>query len=943
MNMHWVADGPRRLLGRKQEQQALTELLTVAREGRSGVLVLRGEAGIGKTSLLRYTLARASGFRTVRIAGAESEMELAYAGLHQLCAPLMGRLDRLPGPQQRALQVALGLAAGDTPDRLIVGLAVLTLLSEASRERPTICVVDDAQWVDAESLLALAFVARRLLADPIVMLFAACQRREDRILSDLPELTVRGLGDHDARDLLTATVPGGLDERVRDNIVAESQGNPLALMELHRVLSPAELAGGFGLAEASQLTSRLERAFGRQLADLPAETKTVLLIAASDPTGEPRWLAAAVDRLGIADEAVEAAQATDLVSIGGRIRFRHPLVRSSIYRGASLSERRRVHRALAEVVDGPTADEHRAWHLGHAATAPDERIAGQLEQSAHRARARSGVAAAAAFLEFAVELTPDPERRARRTLAAAEAKLDAGAPEAASKLLFLAQDTTTDELLSARIGVLRARSACPSGRGGDTTQLMLATARRLERLDPELCQEAYLEALIAAILAGRLARGPDTAAAAVAAAARQAPAVGERPRLIDLLLDAVVSRVVDGYTAAAPRLRAALDEFLRADAADRVDVRWYDVATRIALDLFDHEAFDLIAARQLELLRGAGLLAQLPTGLGALAAADVFDGRPAAAAAHLSEAEAITAAIAGPNWRRSDPLVAAYQGQEKRCRDIVAATVNGEAVEHGQGFSIAAGLFALAVLSNSLAQYTEALTACESALQYDDPGICGYVLVEMVEAATRSGDVPTATEAVERLVERTDAAATSTALGLAARSRALLTEGEAAEAEYLLAIEHLEKSPAVVFLARAHLVYGEWLRRQGRRVDARAALRTALEMFTAMGADGFAERAAREVEATGERVSKRSGDIVNGLTAQEHFISRLARDGQSNSEIAAQLFISPRTVEWHMSKIFTKLGVTSRRELRKMELPAPVSADQVTDATMPSAAPRRPG
>jgi DNA-binding CsgD family transcriptional regulator/tetratricopeptide (TPR) repeat protein len=918
-----TGDVPRRLLGRQREQQVLAGLLTDAREGRSGVVVLRGAAGIGKTSLLQHVLARASGFRAIRISGCESEMELAYAGLHQLCAPLLGRLDHLPAPQQRALRVALGLADGDPPDRLVVGLAVLTLLSEASSERPTICVIDDAQWVDAASLQALSFVARRILADPIVMIFAACKRREDQIISGLPELQLRGLSDHDARTLLAATLPGRLNEQVRENIIAEAGGNPLALLELHRVLSPAELAGGFGLAQASELTTRLERGFGKWLTGLSADTKTLLLIAAADPMGEPRWVASAAERLGIPECAVETDEAAEFVSVGSQVRFRHPLIRSAVYRSSPISERRRVHQALAEVVDGPAADEHRAWHLGHAASAPDEDIAAQLERSAEHARNRSGVAAAAAFLEFAVDLTPEPERRARRALAAAQAKLHAGAPEAATKLLMGAQHATDDELLSAKIDLLRAKSAFAASRGGEATSMLLATAKRLDDLDPKLARETYFEALTAAVLAGRLANGLGTGAMAVAAAARHAPAVVGSNRVVDLLLDGLVVRLTDGYVAGAPLLKRAIQEFLRQDAAGTIEPRWYDMATRVTLDLFDHDAFERISARQLELLRNAGTLALLPVGLGTRAAADVFHGRFSDAAAHLSEAEAITTAIEGPLLRRSDPLLVAYRGQEQRCREIVQATTDGGAIEHGQGFSIAAGLFAVAVLHNGLGQYAEALKACQAAVQYDDLAVAGYALAETVEAATRCGDLPTATDAAGRLVERADASGMDTAIGIAARSRAVVTDGPVAESEYLRAIVHLEKSPAVVYLARTHLIYGEWLRRQGRRVDARTQLGTAFEMFTGMGADGFADRASRELEATGETVRKRSGGAAAELTTQESYITKLAREGHTNSEIAAQLFISPRTVEWHMSKVFTKLGITSRRELRAIELTSP--------------------
>lgn len=920
MRQKRFAGPPRRLVGRQREQQELVRLLSDAREGRSGILVLRGEIGIGKTSLLEYLSARATDFRTLRTGGAESEMELAYAGLHQLCAPLLTRLDRLPAPQQNALRVALGLADGRPPDRLIVGLAVLTLLAEASNERPTLCVIDDAQWVDAASLQVLAFVARRVIADPVAMVFAACKVRDDRLLSDLPELHIHGLGDEEARTLLAETVPGQLNEQVLANIVAEACGNPLALLELHQALTPAEFAGGFGLAEADQLTNRLERAFGERVEKLSPQSKTLLLVAAADPTGDARWLSEAAERMGIPQSAAETAEAAGLVSIDNRVRFRHPLIRSAVYRSASPSERRRVHRALAEVVDGPTSDEHRAWHLGHAATGPDEQIADQLERSAELARSRSSVAAGAAFLAFAADLTPDPLRRAERALAAAHAKLDAGAPESAAKLLVGHGSLADDGLLGARIRLMQARCALATGRGNDGITRLVDSAQRLGVLDPVLARDTYLEALMAAILAGRSASTESSAVAVGLAARANAPAV--RPaRPVDLMLDALIARVVDGYTAAAPLLKRAVAAFLRLDADGLVEPWTYAMATRVAPDLFDHEAFQALAQRQLDALRRAGAISSLPRALDLAAVADIFRGRFLDAAASFAEAEAIASAIGGPDEYRGDSLLAAFRGQDKRCREMITAITNGVVAPLGHGFHVGAAWFALGVLHNGLGQYAEALAACETSLEYEDFAIGGYTLVEMVESAIRCGDRVAADAALARLVERADGSGTSTAMGLAARSRALIGDGPVAEGEYLTALAHLEGSPATVYLARTHLVYGEWLRRQGRRVDARAQLRTALEAFTAMGADGFAGRARRELEATGETVRKRGAAVPVQLTTQESHITRLARQGHTNSEIAARLFLSPRTVEWHMGKVFAKLGVTSRRELRSLSLP----------------------
>jgi DNA-binding CsgD family transcriptional regulator/tetratricopeptide (TPR) repeat protein len=912
------------LLGRQPQQVELAQLLNGAREGRSGVLVIRGEPGIGKTELLEDFLARATGLRIAHVSGAESEMELAYAGLHQLCAPLLKRVDRLPDPQRKALQVALGLSEGDPPDRFLVGLAVLTLMGEAAAERPLICVVDDAQWVDRASLQALAFVARRQLADPVVVVFAMRESALDEDLAGLPQLALRGLEDREAHSLLAATIPGRLDEHVQANILAEAHGNPLALLELHRVLSPAELAGGFGLAQSKPLLQRIERDFVERLRGLPTPTRTLLLIVASEPAGDAAWSWAAANRLDIGVEAAAPAEATGLVTVGNRIRFRHPLVRSAIYHNASLSERRQAHRALAEVIDGPgpTAAEHRAWHSAHAAERPDEQVARDLECSGNRARARGGVAAAAAFLTHATALTPDPTRRAERALSAAQAKLDAGAPGAASELLTIARDVAEDELTCARIDLLRAKVALAANRGSDAPPLLLAAAERLTELDPLLARETHFEAMTAAIYAGRLAGAAGSGVLEAAHAARKAPPAPNPPRAIDLLLDGLAVRFTDGYTAAAPLCTHALREFRREDAEGKADLRWYQVAGRVALDLFDHETFDLLAVRQLELLKTAGFLPWLPLALDYRAAACVMNGDFEEAGVLLDQADVVAGAIgvAAPHYVQ--PYLAAHRGQEQLNREVAQAAKDS-ATERGEGRAITMAHYATAILYNGLGQYQAALASAKSALEHDDIGAHSHVLVEMVEAGARCGDLEAATDAMRTLVDRAEASKAPAALGVAARSRALLADGTDAEREYGTALGHLEHSGMVVYLARTHLVYGEWLRRMNRLLDARGQLHQAHEMFTRMGAEGFAERTRRELLGTGEAVRKAPGAVTAVLTTQESYISRLARAGHTNSEIAAQLFISPRTVEWHLSKIFSKLGISSRRELRNKTTDAP--------------------
>ncbi|RDH76051.1 helix-turn-helix transcriptional regulator [Mycolicibacterium moriokaense] len=908
-----VGRGP--LVGRRVEQHQLAELVDRVRSGGSGVLVLLGEAGIGKTALLLDVRDRASDLRVIALSGAESEMELAYAGVQQLCAPLLGSLDRLPAPQKNALQVALGLREGVAPDRLLVSLAVLSLLAGAGAERPTICLIDDAQWVDRASLQALAFAGRRLSADPVAMIFAARGSQADRELAALPHTRLDGLADTDARALLSAIMPGRLDDVVRDNIVAEADGNPLALLELNRALPRAQLAGGYGLTAAKPLTTRIEQTYGQRLRELPPQTRMLLLLAAAEPTGEPSWLWAAAARLGIGADAGVPAEQSGLVSVDTRLRFRHPLVRSAVYRDAIPSERRQAHTALAEVISGPLADEHRAWHHAHAAEAPSEAIAIELVQSAELARRRGGSAAAAAFLAYAVELTPDPVLRADRALAAALSKLDAGDPEAAARLLE-AVGGADDELLSARADLVRAKIAFATNRGSDAPPLLLAAAERLRDLDPALARETYLEALMAAAIVGRL-----STAVAVAEAARNAPAVSGPPRAVDLLLDGTVVRLTEGYVAAAPLLKRAITAYLDDDKEGTADPRWHLIALRVLLERFEEANYNALSRRQLEILTATGELTALPNVLTTNSGACVNAGDFAQAAALIEQSRSIAEATGTPPHRSVEAYLAAYRGQERQCIEMVQATIE-EATERGEGAAIAQAHFSATILHTGLRQYDRAFVACSSALEYDDIALRGYILVEMVEAAVRSGHRSAAEAALGELAERAAASGTDSALGLAARSRALIDDAPTADAEYKLATTNLQRSPVVVYYARTRLVYGEWLRRQNRRSDARKELRIAYEMFTEMGADGFAERTRRELQAAGEPMQDERGGksavaSTMSLTTQESYIARLAGDGYSNSEIASHLFISPRTVEWHLSKIFAKLGVTSRRELRQ--------------------------
>ncbi|WP_099021672.1 AAA family ATPase [Mycolicibacterium palauense] len=903
------------LIGRDGEQQVLAELLDGARRGRSGVLVVRGEAGIGKTALLATLVDGASDFRVLHVSGAELEMELVYSGVQQLCAPLLDLLGRLPHPQAHALGVALGHRSGAAPDRLLVGLAVLTLLAEAGGGSPVLCVIDDAQWVDSSSVQAMALVARRLQADPVVMVFATRNRESDDALAGQRELALEGLADHDARLLLATMVPGRLNERVRETVLAEANGNPLALLELHKALTPEGLAGGYGLAAAASTETQIERTFVQQLLGLPAETRMLLLVVAADPAGRPEWIWSAIERLGIGRAAAQPAEAAGLIVSEAGPRFRHPLIRAAIYRSSSPSDRRRAHAALASSIAGSVVEDYRSWHRAHAAEAPDAQIADELERSAARARARGGVSAAAAFLEYAASLTPDPTERVRRALDAAMASLDAGMTDAAARLVSSAYDGTDDELSMARCELIRAKMAFAVSRGVDAPPLLLAAAKRLETLDPLESRKTYLGAVLASILVGRMSDEQHNSAPSVAEAARGAPPAPDPPRAVDLLLDGLIVRLTRGYAPAARLLRDAIGAYLNELRSGVADARWHDLTVRICLDLFDQDAYNFLTAREVEELRAAGALTMLPVALVTSAGICVSAGKFEQADALLDESAAIITATGAPLRAAIKTYLAAYRGQEQLCRSGVQETIEG-AVSRGEGYDISVARFAAAVLHNGLGQYQEALEAAASGARYDDPGMCGYLLVELVEAAVRCREAPVAAEALQRLLERATVSGTDTALGVAARSSALVADGPAADAAYREAITHLQNSPAVVYLARTHLVYGEWLRRVKRRAEARRQLRIAHDMFAEMGAEGFALRARRELAATGETIYARPPETVAALTTQESRIARLARDGLTNTEIAEHLFLSHRTVEWHLGKVFAKLGVTSRRELR---------------------------
>jgi DNA-binding CsgD family transcriptional regulator len=916
------APGGLTLRGRRDERATLDRLIDQARAGRSGVLVVRGDAGVGKTALLAYGIGSASDMLVVRASGVESEMELAFAALHQLCAPLFAWLDRLPGPQRHALEITFGLSEGPAPDRFFVGLAVLGLLSEAAEERPLLCVIDDAQWLDRASAQAFLFVARRLQVDSVVMLFAARERSDET--AGLPELVLDGLRGADARALLASVIPGRLDARVAEQLVAEARGNPLALLELPRNLTAAQLAGGFGLPAALSLSGRIEGSFQQRLEALPTDTQTLLLVAAADPTGDPAlfWLTAR--ELGITDSALEPAESAGLIEIESRVRFRHPLVRSAVYRAAAPEDRRRVHHALAEATDAQIDADRRAWHIAQAATGPDEEVASELEQAAGRAQARGGLAAASAFREGAVDLTPDPGRRAQRALAAAQTKYDAGALDDALGLLSIAEAGEVHDAHRARARLLRAQIAFASRRGGDAPALLLEAARGLEAADPKLARATYLEALSAAMFAGRLARGAR--AMEISESALACPQSPAAPRPSDLLLRGLAIQFTAGYAAAAPILKQALRAFQQETFLPPHEARWLWFASWVALHLWDDQAWSALSTRHLELVREAGALTALPFVLANRSSVYAFFGELGAAGAYEEELSAATEATGIPTVPYGALSLAALRGREAELTELIRTTVN-EAETRGEGLVVTVTEFLSGILYNGLGRYEEALVAVALAERYYEEGPAIWALTQLIEAAVGAEQPQLAARALDRIAETTQASGTDWALGVEARCRALLSDGDTAESLYREGIERLGRTGIRVDLARAHLHYGEWLRRERRHGDAREQLSIAFEMLNAMGISAFAARAERELLATGEHVRKRAVETRGELTAQEAQVARLARDGLSNVEIGARLFISQHTVAYHLRKVFNKLGVTSRSQLSRV-LPESVGAGQ---------------
>jgi DNA-binding CsgD family transcriptional regulator len=904
-------------LGRTSECQRLDGMLAHARDGQSAVLVILGEPGIGKTALLRYAARQASGLRIAEVEGVQAEMELPFAGIQRLCASMSDGLEVLAEPQRNALRVAFGVSSGAAPDTFLVAVAVLNLLCATAEGRPLLCLVDDAQWLDAESVQALGFVARRLLADPVAMLFSLREPVTTRGLDGLPRLALEGLEEADARALLSRAVPGRLDDHVRERIIAETAGNPLALMELSQSMSAAERAGGFAAPAPRGLPVALEEQYQGRVAALPEATRRLLLLAAADPLGEAPLLWRAAERLSIGPSALAFAAEAGLLEIDDRVRFHHPLVRSAVYGSATADERRRVHEALADASDPELEADRHAWHRALAAPGPDDAVAVALERSAGRARNRGGLAAAAALLERATALTSDPSLQAARALAAAEACFQAGAFDAVARLLATAESGPLDDFQSARAALLRGHAAVVSAYGNEAAALLLEAAKRLEPFDLSLARRAYLTAWSAAITAHHL--GGADVLLEISRAVRALPPLPPDPHPLDLVLQGFAVLITDGHAVATPILQRAAKEIPQLPVDDVL--RWGWQLGGAGSATWGDEAI-AIYERQAQVVRDAGALGELPIHLHALALERAWLGDLAGAERLIAESDGIAAAT-GIEVPPFAPLrILALQGREAEASALIEAVIE-HGTSRGQGIAVMVAHWAAAVLYNGLGRHEEAASAAgEVATKGILPWLTMWAQFELVESAARVGDTGLARRALNELAATTRPAGSGFARGIEARSKALVADGDNAEESYRQAIKWFSRTRLRPELARTHLLYGEWLRGEARLGEARERLRTAEEMFAEIGMEAFAGRARRELAAAGGKLRQRPLEAREDLTPQEQQIARLARGGLTNAEIGGRLFISPRTVEWHLHKVFTKLGIDSRSGLNAV-LPPP--------------------
>jgi DNA-binding CsgD family transcriptional regulator len=901
------------LVGRSADCGVLDDLVEAIRGGLSRSLVIAGEPGIGKTSLLRYAARAAVGVRMVSIAGVESELRLGFAALHRMLVPYLGRIGALPAPQRDALGSAFGLSDGPPADRFLAGLGVLSLLADAAAEQPLIWLVDDAQWLDRDSLEVLGFVGRRLYADSIGLLFGV--REPSPGLTALDGLPTRRLGGLDpaaARALLAAAISGSVNARVAARIIAETGGNPLGLREVAALLTSDQLAGRSPLPRRLLVGRRMQGHFLRQVKMLPPATGSLLLLASAASGDDPAALWRAAALLDLGPDAADPAVAQDIISLDPQVAFRHPLIRSAVYEGARSADRCRVHDAWASIAGRDGYPDQAAWHRAAAAVVPDEDVAAGLERSAERAERRGGYAAQATFLARAAELTPDAQHHAVRPFAAARAHLAAGDGTLAEALL----DQAAPRLDAAGMHVaalrLRASIAVFFSRHKDAPAILLDAIAAAGPPDLPLIRAMLFEAMQAALVARQYTTG--TALAEVAHAALRTPA--QTATGTDLLLDGFAIRTAVGYSPAVPLLRAAVAALFTGERPPQAGIPATILGWFAADDLWDEQLRQEMLRRAEAAQRRHGALGALRITLAGLTTGEVWAGRPAEAEACYLEAAEISASMGVPAPATTGVLLElrAWQGREQESRALAEMTAQwGQ--QRGAAILEVFAWMGLTVLELGLGRYAEALGWGLRIYDDDPPGFGSRILPEIVEAGGRGGDHPAAHAALGRLTDRATASGTPWALGMLARSRALLARDADAEAFYREAIAHLAGTSVRTELARAHLLYGEWLRRQKRRKDARAQLRAACGMFDAMGAAAYAGRTRAELLATGGSPRQPAERAGPDLTPQEAQVSRLAAAGATNAEIATHLFVTTSTVEYHLAKVFRKLGITSRRQL----------------------------
>ncbi len=919
------------LVGRETERATIERLLSEAEQGHSGTLVLAGPPGIGKSALLQDSVEAAPRFRVLRVTGVESEMAFGHAGLHQLVHPILDWTRELSEPQRAALDTALGRRRNGGVDPFLVGLAALNLLAAAARAQPVLVVVDDAQWVDEESVTALSFVARRLHAEPVAMLVATRESTGEGNgtgLHGLRRLDLAGLSVAEALELLARTAAAPVDPSVASRIVAATEGNPLALVDLTAALTVEQFRGVETLPDPLPIGERLSGLFATRAEALDADARTVLLLAAAEGQGDPVLVRRAAEALGEVPwaTAVARAETSGLVTFVPSVEFRHPLVRSAVYYSAAPADRRRAHAALADALEADADIDRRAWHLGAAAAGPDEHVARLLEASAERARRRGGSATAAAFLQRAAELTPDRARAAERLLEAARGELIAGRGPQAREMLDRARASGLNPQHDADAAWTEALIHLVAGELREPAALLAGALGRIGDGDPELATGACVAADAIALAAGHLIEPSTRREIAVGTtAAAEHCAVSES---ITQLIGGVAARLSGRRDTSMRTLQEAVasaagdPQRLQSVAGRHIHVVYFDLVLAAA-DLLDDRAWDDLTHAWAQLSRATGALAALPHALSWRSWLEVLQGRLGSALSHLAELEDV---VSLTGWRGvvgspapAQVLRDAWHGNDDATRSG-ARRMMQDAHERGQGIGIDHAYAALSVLELGAGRYRDALRAARRICEHDSVGIATLALADLVESATRSGERDLAIDALERLSGRATVSATPWANGMLARARAVVASGDQADGLFRSAIDELSRTTIATEVARTQLLYGEFLRRARRRKDARESLHDALDFFETVGASGFAARARAELTATGEHVRTRSAP-VDVLTPQEAQIARLAAAGEKNHEIAAQLYITTSTVEYHLRKTFVKLGVSSRTQLAHVDLP----------------------